>query len=61
MLLFLALGGNDDKLWRWRKVDIMFIVGIAVIVYGVLKLRIEIGILGAGIAGIPLTQRGDKP
>jgi hypothetical protein len=52
---------NGSRIWRWRKVDILFLVGVALIVYGAAIVRVEILIAGAGIAGIPLTQRGDKP
>lgn len=52
--------GNGTRIWRWRKVDVLFLVGVGLIVYGAYIVRVEIIIAGAGIAGIPLTQRGDK-
>jgi hypothetical protein len=51
---------NGSRLWRFRKVDILFVVGIGLLVYGAVIVRIELVIAGAGVAGIPLTQRGDK-
>jgi hypothetical protein len=52
---------NGNRIWRWRKVDILFLVGLGLIVYGAAIVKIEIIVAGAGISGIPLTQRGDKP
>lgn len=53
--------GNGDRIWRWRKVDILFVVGVALILYGAVRGMLEIIVAGAGISGIPLTQRsGDK-
>ena len=54
------LNNNGSRLWRWRKVDILFIVGVGLIVYGTIRRQIEIIVAGAGLSGIPLTQRGDK-
>lgn len=53
--------GNGDRIWRWRKVDILFVVGIAVILYGAARGRIDIIAAGTGITALPLTQRVDKP
>jgi hypothetical protein len=50
---------NGGRIWRWRKVDVLFLVGIGLIIYGAAIVRVEVIIAGAGIAGIPLTQRGD--
>lgn len=54
------MNDNGSRIWRWRKVDILFIVGIALIVYGTVRRQIEIIVAGAGLSGIPLTQRGDR-
>lgn len=54
------MSGTVDRIWRWRKVDILFLVGVGLIVYGAAIVRVEIIVAGAGVAGIPLTQRGDK-
>ena len=51
---------GDGRIWRWRKVDVLFVVGVALILYGTVRGMVEIIVAGAGIAGIPLTQRGDK-
>jgi hypothetical protein len=59
-VLFGVLNNNGGRIWRWRKVDILFMVGLALIGYGAYYFRIELVVAGAGIAGIPLTQRGDK-
>jgi hypothetical protein len=56
-----VLNNNGSRIWRFRKVDILFVVGVGLIVYGAVIIRIELIIAGAGVAGIPLTQRGDKP
>ncbi|MDQ5821957.1 MAG: hypothetical protein M3540_11000 [Actinomycetota bacterium] len=61
--LIVALGtmnGNGSRIWRFRKVDILFLLGVGLVVYGAVIVRVEIIVAGAGIAGIPLTQRGDK-
>jgi hypothetical protein len=50
-----------DKIWKWRKVDVLFLVGIGLIVYGAIIVRVELIVAGGGIAGIPVVQRGDKP
>lgn len=54
------LNGNGNRIWRWRKVDILFVAGLGLIVYGAVVMRIDIIFAGAGIAGVPLMQRGDK-
>jgi hypothetical protein len=54
------VSGGVDRIWRWRKVDVLFLVGVGLILYGAAIVRVEIIVAGAGIAGIPLTQRGDK-
>jgi hypothetical protein len=51
---------NDSRIWRWKKVDILFLVGVGIIVYGTVRRQIEIIVAGGGLSGIPLTQRGDK-
>lgn len=51
---------NGSRIWRFRKVDVLFLIGVGLIVYGAVIVRVEIIVAGAGIAGIPLTQRGDK-
>lgn len=56
----MAFNGNGSRIWGFRKVDILFLVGVGGIVYGFAVGRIELIVAGAGIAGIPLTQRGDK-
>jgi hypothetical protein len=52
--------GNGSRIWRFRKVDVLFVVGLGLIVYGAVTFHIEYCVAGGGIAGIPLTQRGDK-
>lgn len=54
------MSASHDRIWRWRKVDILFVVGIGLIVYGAALVKVELIVAGAGVAGIPLTQRGDK-
>jgi hypothetical protein len=51
---------NNGRIWRWRKVDVLFIVGLAMISYGIATHWLELIIAGGGLSGIPLTQRGDK-
>lgn len=53
-------GSNGSRLWRWKKIDILFLAGIGVIVYGTATAHVEVIVAGAGIAGLPLTLRGDK-
>lgn len=55
------LNGNGGRIWKWRKVDVLFLVGLALIFYGAYTFHIELVVAGAGISGIPLTQRADKP
>jgi hypothetical protein len=50
----------EQRIWRWRKVDVLFLAGVGLIVYGAAIVQVEIIVAGAGIAGIPITQRGDK-
>jgi hypothetical protein len=52
---------NGGRIWRLRKVDILFVVGIGLMVYGAARGRIDIVMVGGAAVGIPLTQRGDKP
>lgn len=52
--------GNSDRIWRWRKVDVLFLVGIAVIIYGAARGRVDIIAAGTGILALPLTQRADR-
>jgi hypothetical protein len=58
--IWLMSDANGNRIWRWRKVDLLFLMGLALIAYGAARLAIEFVVAGAGIAGIPLTQRGDK-
>jgi hypothetical protein len=51
--------GNGSRLGPFRKIDVLFVLGVALIVYGAVTFHIEIVVAGAGISGIPLTQRGD--
>lgn len=55
------LNGNGGRIWKWRKVDVLFLVGLGLIAYGAYTFHIELVVAGAGISGIPLTQRSDKP
>jgi hypothetical protein len=59
--VLLLLNSNGGRIWRWRKVDILFLIGLGLIAYGAYTFHIELVVAGAGISGIPLTQRGDKP
>lgn len=52
--------GNGDKIWRWKKSDVLFVVGIAIMVYGGFMGRIDVIIAGGGVIGLPFTIRGDK-
>jgi hypothetical protein len=52
--------GNDDRIWRWRKVDVLFVLGCLTAIYGLVKGRTDMVIAGGGLAAIPFTQRGDK-
>jgi hypothetical protein len=54
------VNGNVERIWRWRKVDVLFLIGVGLILYGAARVRVEIIVAGAGLAGIPLAQRGDK-
>jgi hypothetical protein len=61
------VSNNDrDRIWRWRKVDILFVVAIGLVVGGALMvgvgnaLGLSLVVAGLGAAGIPITQRGDK-
>lgn len=56
----MTLNGNGSRIWKWRKVDVLFLVGVGLIVYGAAIRAVEIIVAGAGISGIPLTQRADK-
>lgn len=56
----MVFNGNGTRIWRFRKVDILFLLGVALVVYGAAIVRVELVVAGAGIAGIPLAQRGDK-
>lgn len=54
-------GSNGGgRIWRWKKVDVLFLVGVGLIVYGAALRDVAIIFAGTGVAGIPLTQRGDK-
>lgn len=52
-------GTNGTRIWRFKKVDILFVVGVGTFVYGAIIRDLSVMIAGAGVAGIPLTQRGD--
>lgn len=51
---------NDTRIWKWKKVDVLFVVGIGTFLYGVAIRDLSVMFAGAGIAGIPLAQRGDS-
>lgn len=51
---------NNGRIGKWRKSDILFLVGIGLIVYGAARLRLDLLVAGAGIAGIPIAQRQDE-
>lgn len=59
----MALNGNG-RIGRWKKADVMFLVGLAIgvalIVYAAVIRNIAWAIVGLGAAGVPFTQRGDK-
>lgn len=59
-LTAVGLAGNGNRIWRWRKVDLLFLIGLGGIVYGFAVRDVALIVAGAGIAGIPLTQRGDR-
>jgi hypothetical protein len=59
-VIFTVFNNNGSRIWRFRKVDVLFVVGLGLIGYGAYFFRVELVVAGAGIAGIPLTQRGDK-
>lgn len=46
--------GNGTKLGPFKKLDILFLIGIGVIVYGAVIKRVDIMFAGGGIAGVPL-------
>ena len=52
--------GNGDRIGGFKKVDILFVVGVGMIIYGAVIKRLDLIVAGTGIAGIPLAQRGDK-
>lgn len=40
--------------------DVLFVAGLGVIVYGAILGRVDMIFAGIGVLGIPLTQRADK-
>ena len=51
------VNGNGNRLGPWKKLDILFLVGCGLMVFGAATFRIEFVFAGAGIAGVPLIQR----
>lgn len=43
--------------WTPQKVDVLFVVGVALIIYGAVIRDVSIIVAGTGISGIPVTQR----
>jgi hypothetical protein len=61
------LNSNGGRIWKWRKVDVLFLVGVGLMIAGAAAtvagnvLGISLVFAGGGVCGIPFTQRGDKP
>lgn len=54
---------RSRRRWNVQKVDVLFVVGVGLIIYGAVIRDVSIIVAGAGITGIPITQRqqGGEP
>jgi hypothetical protein len=59
--LILTINNNGGRIFRIRKADILFIVGIGLLIYGAVTHDGIIALIGGGAVGIPIAQRVDKP
>lgn len=58
----MAINGkkNGDRIWRWKKVDVLFVVAIGIVIYGAVTHDVAVIVAGTGLFAIPLSHRGDK-
>lgn len=51
--------GNGTRFWKWKKVDILFLLGVLVMIYAVVSgPNLGLFAAGFGVAGSPLMLRG---
>lgn len=54
------INNNGSRIWRWKKADILFLVGIGLVIYGAAVRDVALIMAGLGVVGVPIFQRGDK-